>query len=246
MSPNALTTSSATVSGRPAGRRVDAAAERGRAVAAQGRGERAGVVLVLRVGAGEGRPLHALGRLGDRHRLVALDLDQAVVELADRVAAGRAPARACPSPATAAAGTGRRSRGRRSRCCGSCDSWKAVAIAIVVARGGSPRRWAIAAISVVQRACSMSICARVSPTSATQYSLRTGSRSRTTVATSTPARTSPARKTQRNLMATASVGVQVGVELDAAALAARSGLERAGLGVGEEQDAVLARQLRPP
>src|SRR5688500_17851343 len=124
------------------------------------------------------------------------------------------------------------------------DSWKAVAIAIVVARGGNPRRWEIAAISVVQRACSMSICARVLPTSATQYSLRTGSRSRTTVATSTAARTSPVSKAQRNFMVRGSIGVQVGVELDAASLAARSGLEHAGLGVGEEQDAVLARQLR--
>ena len=99
------------------------------------------------------------------------------------------------------------------------DSWNAVAIAIVVARGGNPRRWAMAAISVVHRACSLSICARVSPTSATQYSLRTGSRSRITVATSTPATSSPARRTQRNLIVRVSIGVQVGVELDAAAVA---------------------------
>ena len=70
-------TSSATASVRPPLVGIDPAAERGRAVAAQRRGEGPGVVLVLGVRAGVGRALHPLGGLGDRHRLVAVDLDQA-------------------------------------------------------------------------------------------------------------------------------------------------------------------------
>ncbi len=81
------------------------------------------------------------------------------------------------------------------------DSWNAVAIAIVVARGGRPRFWASAAISDDQRACSTSTCATVSPTRATQYSLRRGWRSVKTVTTKPPATSTVTRRTQRSFTA---------------------------------------------
>ena len=143
------------VVGPAAGGGVDAAAERRRAVAAQRRGQGPGVVLVLGVGARVGRPLHALGRVRDRHRRVALDLDQAVVEPADRVMRIEHLLAACPSPATAVAGTARPSLGRRSRCCGSStpgtrwrsrSSWRAAA-----ARGAG--RWRPSASSTGPARC---------------------------------------------------------------------------------------------
>src|SRR5690242_21843266 len=110
------------------------------------------------------------------------------------------------------------------------DSWNAVAIAIDVARGGRPRRCEIAAISDAHLACSRSISALTVPTWATQNSVRRGLRSRSTVATRIVATTSPRTTNQRNR--TSSVGVQVGVELDARALTARPGLDGPGLAVG--------------
>ena len=110
--------------------------------------------LVVGVRVGERRALHRLRGLGDRHRLVAVDLGQRVVERVDRVVPGRGSARACPSPGTAAAGTARGSRGRRARCCEIFDSWYAVASAIVAARAGIPRCTATAAMSAAFSACS--------------------------------------------------------------------------------------------
>ena len=133
---------------------VEHAAEGVPRVAGQRGGEHPGVGLVVGVRLGEAGALHLLRRLGDPHRLVAVDLGQRVVERVGRVVRVEDLLAACPSPARAAAGRARASRGRRTRCCRASTPgtpWPARS-----SRPGPacPRCTEIAAISAAFSACS--------------------------------------------------------------------------------------------
>ena len=115
-------------------------------LAGEGRRQGASVGLVDRVRLGEAGALHRLRGHGDRHRLVAGDPVEGVVEGVGGVHRVEDLLVASPIPATGAAGTGRGSRGHLRAGCRASTPGRAAARAMVAACAGIPRWTAMAEI----------------------------------------------------------------------------------------------------